>query len=117
MLKVATSLSRRLRAIRSHNIAILHCCNPNRVIVFKRWSGDQEVLVFASLNNSGFTDGYVIRADLLSIPNAEWKEVFNSDAATYGGSNVGNAGASIPSQDGKLDVRIPAAGLVVFVRQ
>ena len=33
----------------------------------------------------------------LAIPDAGWKEIFNSDAAIYGGQNVGNSGAMIPS--------------------
>ena len=44
-------------------------------------------------------------------------EVFNSDAAIYGGRNVGNAGAAIPSAGGRIEVAIPAVGFVVLVRQ
>ena len=39
------TLSRRLRSIRSHTIDILHQSNVNRVIAFKRWSGDEEVII------------------------------------------------------------------------
>jgi 1,4-alpha-glucan branching enzyme len=111
------TLSRRLRAIRSHNIDILHQLNSNRVIAFKRWSGDEEVIIVASLNNTSFANGYVIEKDLLALPNAGWKEIFNSDAAIYGGQNVGNGGAIIPSAQGRLNVVIPASGFVVFVKQ
>jgi 1,4-alpha-glucan branching enzyme len=111
------SLSRRLRSIRSHNIDILHHWNANRVISFKRWSGNEEVIIVASLNNTGFANGYVIEKDLLAIPNAGWKEILNSDAATYGGQNVGNSGASVASSQGRLNVVIPANGFVVFVKQ
>ena len=111
------SLSRRLRSIRSHNIDILHQSNPNRVIAFKRWSGDEEVIVVASLNNAPFANGYVIEKDLIAIPDAGWKEIFNSDAAIYGGQNVGNSGAIIPSTQGRLNVVIPANGFVVLVKQ
>ncbi|MDD1610079.1 MAG: alpha amylase C-terminal domain-containing protein, partial [Methylococcaceae bacterium] len=110
------TLSRRLRSIRSHNIDILHAYNPNRVLAFKRWSGDEEVIIVASLNNTAF-NGYVIEKDLLAIPNARWKEVFNSDAAIYGGQNIGNGGAIISSNQGRLNVTIPANGFVVFVKQ
>jgi 1,4-alpha-glucan branching enzyme len=110
-------LSRRLRSIRSHNIDILHRSNPNRVIAFKRWSGDEEVIIVASLNNTSFANGYVIEKDLLAIPNAGWKEVFNSDAAIYGGQKMGNGGAIIPSNQGRLNVMIAASGFVVFVKQ
>ena len=115
-IKDLITLSRRLRSIRSQNIDILHQSNANRVIAFKRWSGDEEVIIVASLNNTPFANGYVIEKDLLAIPNGGWKEIFNSDAASYGGQNVGNRGAVIPSNQGRLDVVIPASGFVVFAK-
>ncbi|MBI5570403.1 MAG: alpha amylase C-terminal domain-containing protein [Desulfomonile tiedjei] len=111
------SLSRRLRSIRSHNIDILHHWNPNRVVAFKRWNGDEQVIILASLNNTPFANGYLIEKDLPAIPNAGWKEIFNSDAAIYGGRNVGNSGAIIPSSQGRLTVTVPANGFVVLVKQ
>ncbi len=111
------TLSRRLRSIRSHNIDILHQRNEERVIAFKRWSGDEEVIIVASLANTAFTNGYIIEKDLVAVPNAGWKEVFNGDAAIYGGQNTGNGGAVIFSNQGRLNVVIPACGFVVFVKQ
>jgi 1,4-alpha-glucan branching enzyme len=111
------TLSRRLRSVRSHNLAVLYHSNLDRVLVFKRWSGDEEVIVFASFNNIPFASGYVIQTDLLSIPNGGWKEIFSSDAAAYGGNNVGNAGAVIQSNNGRIEVNIPANGFVIFVKQ
>ena len=111
------TLSRRLRSIRSDNIDIIHQSNSNRVIAFKRWSGEEEVIIVASLNNTAFANGYVIQKDWLAIPNARWKEVFNSDAAVYGGQNAGNGGGIIHSYQGNLNVVIPANGFVVFVKQ
>jgi 1,4-alpha-glucan branching enzyme len=111
------SLSGRLPSIRSQNIDILHSWNLTRVIAFKRWSGGEEVIIVASLNDSPFANGYVIEKDLLAIPNAGWKEIFNSDAAMYGGQNVGNGGAIIPSNQGRLNLVIPANGFTVLVRQ
>ena len=111
------SLSRRLGSIRSHNIDILHQSNSNRIIAFKRWSGAEEVIIAASFNNAPFANGYVIEKDVIAIPDAGWKELFNSDAAIYGGQNVGNSGAIIPSTQGRLNVVIPANGFVVLVKQ
>lgn len=111
------TLRRTLSSIRSHNIDILHQSNSNRVIAFKRWEGDEQVIIVASFNNAPFIDGYVIEKDLLGIPNASWKEVFNSDAVIYGGQNVGNRGAIISSNQGRLKVVVPASGFVVFVKQ
>lgn len=111
------SLRGRLRSVRGHNIDILHQLNENRVIAFKRWSGGEEVIVVASFNNAPFASGYVIAKDLVAIPDAGWKEVFNSDAAIYGGHNVGNQGGVISSSQGRINVVIPASGLLVFVKQ
>jgi 1,4-alpha-glucan branching enzyme len=111
------SLGHRLQSIRSQNIDILHQSNDNRVIAFKRWSGGEQVIIFASLNNLPFVSGYIIEKDMLAIPDARWQEIFNSDAALYGGQNVGNSGSTIPSTNGRLNVVIPASGFVVFVRQ
>jgi 1,4-alpha-glucan branching enzyme len=111
------SLSRRLGSIRSSNIDILHQSNTNRVIAFKRWNGTEQVIIAASFNNAPFANGYVIEKDALAIPDAGWKEIFNSDAAIYGGQNVGNSGAVLPSSQARLSVVIPANGFVVFVKQ
>jgi len=111
------TLSRRLRSVRSPNIDILHQSDANRVIAFKRWSGAEEVIIVASFNNSAFSNGYTIEKDSLAIPGALWKEVFNSDAAIYGGWNVGNQSAILPSLPGRLNIVIPASGFVLFVKQ
>jgi 1,4-alpha-glucan branching enzyme len=111
------TLRRRLGSVRSRNIDILHHWNPNRVIAFKRWTGDEQVIIAASFSNGPFANGYAITEDPIAIPDAGWKEIFNSDAAVYGGQNIGNGGAIIPSNQGQLNVVIPAAGFVVLVKQ
>ena len=111
------ALSRRLPAIRTHNIDILHQSNNNRVIAFKRWIGAEQLIILASFNNTPFSNGYSIQKDSLAIADAWWTEVFNSDAAVYGGQNVGNFGATIPSGGGRFAANIPASGFVVFVKQ
>lgn len=110
------TLGRRLRSIRGRDIDILHQSPVTRVIAFKRWRDGEEVLVVASFNNTPFAAGYVIAKDTLAIPDGGWKEVFNSDAAAYGGANVGNGGATLTSSAGRVRVVIPANGLVVLVR-
>ncbi len=111
------TLSRRLRSIHSQNIDIVHQSDANRVIAFKRWSGAEEIIVIASFNNTPFKNGYVIEKDVLAIPNASWKEVFNSDAAGYGGWNVGNRSAILSSTGARINAVLPASGFVVFVKQ
>jgi 1,4-alpha-glucan branching enzyme len=75
------------------------------------------VIILASFNNAAFDNGYAIEKDALAMPDADWKEVFNSDAALYGGRNVGNFGATIPSRQHRLNVAIPANGFVVLLKQ
>ncbi len=111
------TLRKRTRALRSQDIDILHQSNGNRVLAFKRWIDDDEIIVVASFNDTAFANGYVIAKDLVGIPDAGWKEIFNSDGAGYGGQNVGNLGAIVGSRGGRLNVVVPAAGLVVFARQ
>jgi len=111
------TLRRRLASVRSRNIDILHQHNGNRIIAFKRWSGDEEVIIVASLNNTAFGNGYVIEKDMIAIPDCGWKEIFNSDSSVYGGQNLGNGGSIVRSSQGRINVMIPANGFVVFVRQ
>jgi 1,4-alpha-glucan branching enzyme len=104
-------------AVRSHHIDIVHAFGPTRVIAFTRRLGSNELLVVASLNNHSFPDGYEIRAHPDRIPTSGWQETFNSDAAIYGGTNMGNHGATIPCADGRIRLRIPANGLLVLQRR
>ncbi len=72
------------------------------------------MLVAGNLSNMAFATGYWIHSD--RIDDAGWTEIFNSDAAIYGGSNVGNAGATLTGSNGALNIVLPAAGLVVLRR-
>ncbi|WP_461102126.1 alpha-amylase family glycosyl hydrolase [Spirosoma koreense] len=110
------SLSRRLPSIRTKNIDILHAINSTRVIAFKRWQGDEQVLVVASWNNQAYP-GYRLAVDAYRLPNGGWREVFNSDSANFGGANVGNGGATLLSSEGTITVTLPANGFVIFVHQ
>lgn len=100
--------------LRSHDIEILAVHDMNRVIAFRRWSGEEEYLVVASLNDRPFTEGYELVNPRLGA--GLWKEIFNSDAERYGGSNVGNLGAVLHPEGNALRVVLPARGLVVFQR-
>jgi 1,4-alpha-glucan branching enzyme len=104
----------RYSSIRGKNIDILAADNSGRVIIFKRWSGNEQVLVAASLNNQAFPV-YTLNTSAYRLPDGGWKEVLNSDAAVYGGSNTGNGGATIPSSNGSLTMVIPANGLIILV--
>jgi 1,4-alpha-glucan branching enzyme len=109
-------LRRGSRAIRSRNIDIIHASNDNRVIAFTRNDGTTRELVVASLNNRPFDDGYVIQSSAERLSPGVWQEVFNSDSRFYGGSDTGNFGAPLPSQDGRIEMQLPANGLIVLRR-
>ncbi|WP_242343395.1 alpha-amylase family glycosyl hydrolase [Anaeromyxobacter terrae] len=97
-------------ALRSRRVATVHRHEANRVIAFLR--GDAELLVVASLANRPFAAGYVLES--AALPDADWHEVLNSDAAVFGGAGVGNGGAPRRSTSGRLEVIVPARGLVVL---
>jgi 1,4-alpha-glucan branching enzyme len=71
-------------------------------------------LVVASLNDAPFDHGYVLWTDASRLPAGGWQEVFNSDAAIYGGGGIGNGGATLPVNGGVINAVIPARGFVVF---
>lgn len=101
-------------AARSRAIDVIYRHNENRVIAFTRSAGNQSLLVLASLNDTPFSNGYVISTDSWRLQSGGWREVFNSDAAIYGGDNVGNAGATLPVTGAQINAIVPAHGFVVF---
>jgi hypothetical protein len=92
---------------------VLHVHDANRVLVFRRWLGRSEFIVFASFNNTPFADGYRISHQALRY--GAFMEVLNSDSSVYGGGGVTNTRRFI-STDGALNVRLPANGVIVFQR-
>lgn len=108
--------SRRHAASRSQEIDIIHALASNRVIAFTRSAGSDKLLIVVSLRNQPFSDGYVIQTDSSRLPDGLWREVFNSDASIYGGNDIGNFGADVPTVNGRLQSRIPANGFLVFQR-
>jgi len=108
--------SRRHPATRARAIDVVHSLGPTRVIAFTRAAGNDQLFVLASLRNEPFLDGYIIQTDPSRLSDGLWREVFNSDAAIYGGSNVGNFSADLPAVQGRFQLRVPAAGFVVFQR-
>jgi 1,4-alpha-glucan branching enzyme len=106
------TLGRESAAIRSRNIDILYTHDQNRILAFRRWQGNEDILVVASLNEGAFGNGYRIRHPALA--GKGWREVFNSDAALYGGGDVGNGGRMLEPAGDELNPVIPASGVLVF---
>jgi hypothetical protein len=67
------------------------------------------LLVPASLNDTPFDHGYVIGTDAARLTAGGWQQVFNSDAALYGGGNVGNGGATPQANSGQIKRGDPGA--------
>jgi 1,4-alpha-glucan branching enzyme len=107
-------LARRRPAVRSQQIDIIHAWNDSRVIAFTRRSGNDQLLVIASLANNPYLNGYIVQTDPARLPDGTWREVFNSDATIYGGANNGNFGADLPANSGRIEARLPANGFVIF---
>jgi 1,4-alpha-glucan branching enzyme len=103
-------------ALRSRNIEVVYVHNANRVLAFRRWQNNQNFLVVASLSNSPYNrPWYTMFSSKLG--DEIWCEIFNSDAAMYGGDNVGNYGNELSCRDGILSCVLPANGLIVFERR
>ena len=105
-------LSLRHGAIRSRNIDVPIADDANRVIAFHRWDDLGEFFVVGSLANASYESGYWLSSERLG--DAEWQEVFNSDAEMYGGWNMGNAGRVLHAERGALNVVLPACGVLAF---
>ncbi len=101
--------------LRSRRIDVLYVNNINRILAFRRWAEGSDYLVLASFNNLPFGAGYVFPN--LRLTDDRYEEIFNSDAATYGGDNVGNAGATISLRNGRFEAVVPANAFVVFERR
>jgi 1,4-alpha-glucan branching enzyme len=103
-------------AARSHHLDVIHALGSSRVIAFTRRHARNELLVVASLRNTPYWDGYVIQTEGDRLPSGGWQETFNSDAGIYGGQDVGNFGAVVPATSGRIQLRLPANGMLVLQR-
>ena len=82
--------------------------NDDKIVGFRRDSADgsDSFLVFAHQGEQP-REGYPV-----TLPEGNWKEVFNTDAQVYGGENFGNGGRVL--EGGQSEMNLPAGGTVVF---
>ena len=73
-----------------------------------------QLQVIVSLSNHPYSAGYVLNSAPDRLEDGAWLEIFNSDAAQYGGANSGNFGAAIPAQNGRFEAVLPANGVLIF---
>jgi 1,4-alpha-glucan branching enzyme len=119
-MKDAIGLRRTQPALRSSSPQNVFLVNEGaNLMAIHRWAGTgDDLVVLVSFSNAVFSSYH------MGFPlDGEWFEVLNSDAAVYGGSNVGNGGmvtVSGPGRDGlphSTDVVIPRRGVLVFARR
>ena len=101
-------------SIRTHTLTLAYTNDANRIIAFVRTEPTEQLLVVGSLSDTPFSNGYFIQANTGALPDGTWREIFNSDASIYGGNNVGNYGAAIPSSQGQIQMIIPANGVLIL---
>ena len=101
-------------SIRTHSLTLAYVSDANRIIAFVRTEPTEQLLIVGSLSNTAFANGYFLQANAGSLPDGNWREIFNSDAAIYGGNNVGNYGTAIPSSQGRIQLVIPANGILIL---
>ncbi len=97
-------------------IQVYHTNDADNVIAYQRWDLSGNVIVVVA--NFGNSDRYGYR---LGFPaNGTWYELINSQAAVYGGNNVGNGGSvvtNLGAYDGfaqSAEITIPQMGLLVL---
>lgn len=101
-------------ALHARTCEVVHAHEGNRICAYRRWGSGEETIVVGSLNNRAFPNGYDIRDP--RIADGRWREIFTSEAATYGGSDLRNEG-SLTSAGGVLTVNVPANSLLVLRRE
>jgi 1,4-alpha-glucan branching enzyme len=110
------SLNRRLRSIRTQNIDILHQSNENRIIAFKRWTGNEEVIIVASLNNAPFSRATSFKRTCSRFPMGSGKRYSTAMPRSMADKTLGTGSAASlrrrPAQRGPSCERF-----VVLVRQ
>jgi len=100
--------------LRSEQIEVLHADDDTRVLAFRRWDQDHELLIVGSLNNTAFNQpSYQISHP--DLANGTWAERLNSDQPVYGGAGATNPDP-LQASGGAIDVIVPANGVVVLER-
>jgi 1,4-alpha-glucan branching enzyme len=81
--------------------------NADRVMAFERKGGGDDFVVitnFADVERPGYK---------VTLPPGKWKEVFNTNARSYGGSGTGNGGSTMAHDQG---VYLPAGSTIILKR-
>jgi 1,4-alpha-glucan branching enzyme len=114
LVRDANSLRNAHPALRSDNLLITHRDFQNRVLGFKRWNDEGDVLL-AVLNMSDNQWDDPVYSVSLAGDGGSWEEVFNSQAPQYGGWNdSGNYLADLDGGSGSITIRLPKWSVLIF---
>lgn len=98
-------------AMLTNNLEIPVIDHSMKIISWKRWDNSGSVLIFvANFRGSEQTRGIPFPSD------GTWYEILNSDAAGFGGDNVGNGG-SVNVSGSWANVHIGSYSLIVFAQK
>lgn len=118
------ALRRSASAIRHGGLQVIHARDQERVIAFRRFTGEEEYLVVASLNVRPFhAPHYSLHHG--SLADHVWREVLNSDSGRYrNGDTNRNHDRDAANRDlvrhaaqGQLDLVLPACSIQVLRRE
>ena len=100
--------------LRSDNLLVTHRDFQNRVLGFKRWNDQGDVLlVVLNMSDNQWDDP--IYGVSLAGDGGRWEEVFNSQASQYGGWNdSGNFLADLDGGSGWIRIRLPKWSALIF---
>ena len=101
-------------ALRSETLELKHEDRHNGVLAFKRWNQEGNViLVVVNIGESEWRHfDYGVR---MNGDGGTWQEIFNSQAAEFGGYDIGNAGGSLTvSPDNRLYMCLPKWSVILF---
>jgi 1,4-alpha-glucan branching enzyme len=104
-------------ALRADALEVLHRDGDNGVLAFKRWNDEGNVvLVVVNIGDAEWrSSDYGVA---MGGERGGWREIFNSQAAEYGGYDCGNGGRTLHVQgDGRLHVSLPRWSVVMFEKQ
>jgi 1,4-alpha-glucan branching enzyme len=115
MVRDANQLRSDHPALRGDLLSVTHRDPQNRVLGFKRWNDDGDVLLIV-LNMSVNQWDDPVYGVSLGGEGGRWEEVFNSQAPQYGGwNNSGNFLADLQvGGDGQIRIRLPKWSVLVF---
>jgi 1,4-alpha-glucan branching enzyme len=104
-------------ALRSPSGFVTHNDPQNKVMAFKRYDQNGDVLLVVVNPGDGVWTGNQYGVSLAG-DGGTWLEIFNSQAPVYGGINtVGNYQMYLEASNGQIWINLPSWSVLIFARQ